>query len=452
MFKKIEIWILYLFAFLTIPLVISFGFLVRQELEGSTKFGLISKSALFLAEMPVNIKRIILEKNNIAMQTQELRFGSLSGFDGIPNIQESYLLLSKFDGNLEKGIIELIDLRNFKVLHTWSPNINKFNRKVKNIDEFEYLNRDNNNFRQILYHPKLINDGGLLFNSSPLRKIDRCSNLIFQNDHDIFHHSIETDIEGNIWVPSRMYPQSLPSKKVGRKIDGFIDDAIVKLNPNGEILFEKSVSEIFIENGLEYLLFSTGGYKFKDDPIHLNDIQPVNYKSDYWKKGDVFLSLRNQSMVLLYRPSTNKIIWKGTGPFFYQHDIDILDNNKISIFNNNTKNFIDGDFVDGNNEMIIYDFKKDSYSKYLADSLVKNDVRTITNGRGTILSNGELFIEETNYGRILFIESNGNLRWTYVNRADNDKNYIIGWSRILFKTEDIQIVNNFLDSKGFCDD
>ena len=77
----------------------------------------------------------------------------------------------------------------------------------------------------------------------------------------IFHHSIETDIDGNIWVPSHMYPQSLPIEKSWKKYlsrGGYFDDAIVKLSPDGEILFEKSVSQIFIDNGLEYLLFAVG--------------------------------------------------------------------------------------------------------------------------------------------------------------------------------------------------
>ena len=39
----------------------------------------------------------------------------------------------------------------------------------------------------------------------------------------------------------------------------FMDDGIAKLSSDGEILFEKSVSQIFIDNGLEYLLFSVGG-------------------------------------------------------------------------------------------------------------------------------------------------------------------------------------------------
>jgi len=28
--------------------------------------------------------------------------------------------------------------------------------------------------------------------------------------------------------------------------------------------------------------------RFQLDPIHLNDIQPVNFDGEFWKKGDVF--------------------------------------------------------------------------------------------------------------------------------------------------------------------
>ena len=52
-------------------------------------------------------------------------------------------------------------------------------------------------------------------------------------------------------------------------------------------------------------------------------------------------------MVILYRPSTNQIIWKGTGPFFDQHDVNILDDHRISVFNNNVKLFKSSREVDG---------------------------------------------------------------------------------------------------------
>ena len=38
--------------------------------------------------------------------------------------------------------------------------------------------------------------------------------------------------------------------------------------------------------------------------------------------------------------SNSKIIWKGNGPFGHQHDVNILDDHKISILNNNSKLYI----------------------------------------------------------------------------------------------------------------
>mgnify|MGYP002213454199 CR=1 FL=1 len=452
MFKKIEIWILYLVIILSILFAIGFGTLVRQELVGQTKAGWISKTALSLAEAPIILNEALIIDHN----RRKDRFLTLEGFAGTPNAQESYLLHSRYDDDLEEGIVELVDLKTFKVLHIWNPDIDAFNDLVKQVDEFKHLTRDRNNKRSTLMHPKLTRDGGLLFGwEVPLRKIDECSNLIFQNTHDVFHHSIETDIEGYIWVPSHIYPVSLPIEKVGGDIPddaGFYDDAIVKLSADGEVLFEKSVSQIFIDNGLEYLLFSVGGFGFKNDPIHLNDIQPVNSDGEFWKKGDVFLSLRHQSMVLLYRPSTNEIIWNGTGPFFLQHDVDILDDHRISIFNNNAKHFVEGDIVDGHNEVIIYDFKTKEYYSYLKDSLMENDVKTITQGRSEVLPNGDLFIEESNYGRTLYFNADGSLRWTHVNRAKDGNVYRVGWSRILYTNEEIKTVNNFLTNKGTCNE
>ena len=451
MFKKIDIWILYLVIFLnfflSIFLASFFGILVRQELIGSRKLGKISETALLIAETPLYLKEIFINPHRVKQD----RFPNKRGFEGYPNSQESYLLLSRYDGDLKEGVVELIDLRNFKTIYNWNPDIDAFNKNLAKIKDFKNTKRDRNDYRSLIKNPILTKDGGIIFGDlSPLRKIDKCSNLVFQKSEDATHHSKEIDIDGNIWSPTYIYPQTLKASQVGRKtpMKGYLDDGIVKFSAEGEIIFSKSVSQILIDNGLEHLLFTSKELnRFNKDPIHLNDIQPVNFDGEFWKKGDVFLSLRHQSMIILYRPSNNKIIWKLTGPFFHQHDVNILNNHKISIFNNNSKMFASGDYVDGNNEMIIYDFKlKKSYS-YLKDSLSKNDVRTITQGRGQILSNGDLFIEENNYGRLLYINSDGLLRWTHVNRAQNGAIFDYGWSRILNTKKDIENIKNLLKSK-----
>ena len=128
------------------------------------------------------------------------------------------------------------------------------------------------------------------------------------NDSDRFHHSIEEDSDGNVWISTYKFPYSLPSNYVGDNFENFYDDTLVKISPKGIVLYEKPISEIFIENGLEYLLFSVGNSQFNMDPIHINDIQPVLEDSNYWKKGDLFLSPRQLNAIIHYRPNTNKVI------------------------------------------------------------------------------------------------------------------------------------------------
>ena len=464
MFRKVEIWVLYLVVLIGILFAIGFGVLVRQEIVGDTKLGkidisLISRPAAYIAGLPEQTLKLILKPNPNRINDpwdEERFFYTQNGFVGTPNSNKSYLLLSRYDGDLNDGIVELVDLQNFQIIHTWNPDIDKFNDLVDQVEEFKYLDRDDSDRRKTLMHPMLTKDGGLLFGwNSPLRKIDSCSNLIFQNTDDIFHHSIELDKEGNIWAPSHIYPQTLPSEKVGRNIfaeGGFLDDGIVKLDPNGNIIYKKSLIQTFIDNNLEYLLFSVGNLTFNYDPIHLNDIQPVDFDGEYWKKGDVFLSLRHQSMVLLYRPSTDEIIWKGTGPFFHQHDVDILDDHKISIFDNNAKILEGGRTVDGHNRVIIYDFSKDEFSSYLSKSLEENDVRTPNQGRSQILQNNDLIVEESFYARLLYFNNDGSLRWSHVNRASNGNVYKVGWSRIMYTQEDIKNVETFMNNKKTCDE
>ena len=108
MFKKIEIWILYLVILLGIVSAVGFGVLVRQELVGSIKAGWVSKTALTLAEIPVNLKRV--SRGLSGDLSVEDRFPTLDGFNGNPNSEESYLLLSRYDGDLEEGVVELVDL------------------------------------------------------------------------------------------------------------------------------------------------------------------------------------------------------------------------------------------------------------------------------------------------------------------------------------------------------
>ena len=265
-------------------------------------------------------------------------------------------------------------------------------------------------------------DGGLIFQSwSPLVKIDACSRLVWVNDEDLFHHSIERDDNGMFWVPTEQEPVTI--KGVPKK---FRDDSIAMVSPDGKLLMNRSVSQILIDNGLGHLVFWGDG-SFPD-PIHLNDIEPVRKDGPYWRKGDLFLSLRNTSTVMLYRPSTNKVIWHKTGPWSGQHDVDILDDHRISIFNNNGR---EKWVAFRTAEVNIYDFATGEVTSPWRAALERLDVWAPIESLAEVLPNDELFVEEQPHGRLIRLTLDGDVVWEYVNRAKMGRVFRLGWSRLL---------------------
>ena len=283
MFKKIELWIVLLLILFFFIVTILFGAVLKYHYSGGALFPKIRTISVFLAEIPINILRLSFKKggndeiiiqNNSDMPPELIKHKNKSKFKRyIDNDKDLLLVLPRYDGNKKRSVVDIVQMKDFKVIHTYEHDITSMNNKI-NIDNIEYKNLriDDSEIRFEYRHPLILDDGSLVSHSesAPLFKIDICSNLIWINQDERFHHSIELSNNNFIWVPSSMYPYSTI---VGNYIDdyGFYDDAITKVSQDGEILFIKSVSEILIENKIKDL-------KLLDvfDPIHLNDI---NYGS-----------------------------------------------------------------------------------------------------------------------------------------------------------------------------
>ena len=352
-------------------------------------------------------------------------------------------MLPRYDHSLNRSVVDIIDLQNFKIIHTYIHDIIKMNNQIKNTKEFPRIKIDDQPIRFEYRHPLLLIDGSLISDSeySPEFKIDFCSNLIWVNDEEIFHHSKMLDHEGNIWVAGQMNPKSQYVKKYLLK--NYADDGIIKMNSNGKIIYKKSVTEILIENNIVTNNFAFNAYLNKNfDPIHLNDIEPSLTDTKYWKKGDVFLSLRHQSAIVHYRPSNNKIINYITGPFYQQHDADIISDEEISIFNNNNS-LVDNSF----SEVLIYNFKTKQFKKLFNDQLKKNDFKTITQGLSHIFKDGSLLVEEQNHGRILLFNNRGEKEWEFINKDKNGDIGLISWSRVIEDKVFIEQFKNLVKNK-----
>lgn len=330
----------------------------------------------------------------------------------------NYILVSSINKINNLSEVQLFDLNKNKVVKSWQANLNKI----------DISNFSKKNIRII--HPILFKGNIVCQINNRLVLLNTDSKNITWQTKNLFHHSIELDANNTLWACGS-FPEK-ESKKVIK--DYFTDDAIFQLDPNnGKILFSKSIFDALTENGYAYL-FNTSGIVEKD-PIHVNDIQPALKDGKFWKKGDLLISLRHKSTVFLYRPSTNKVLWLKTGPWLNQHDCDFLNDHQIGVFGNDVVRVIHKNLLINNiNNQYIFDFETDKITTPYTKMFVDGKIGTLTEGRSRILPNGDLYVEETNHGRILFGNTQG-LYATFVSRLDKDHIAMLGWSRYYTKEE-----------------
>ena len=409
-----------------------FAAVVKYHFDGGEKYQFLQKTVMLIASVPINIRNMTKYRtfnlntifNKLPILTKHKNKKRFEQF--IPNKRNALLVLPRYDHSLSRSVVDIVDLNNFEVLHTYKHDIAAMNDQVTNTKEFPRIKIDSLPIRFIYQHPLILKDGSLTSIYGPSYKIDFCSNLKWTNDEEAFHHSTMLDYEGNILIPGSMNPKSKYVKKYSLK--NYADDSIIKINKDGEILYNKSVTEILIENNIVSNNFALNSYVSlnEQDPIHLNDIEPALSDTQYWKKGDVFLSLRLQSSIIHYRPSTNKVINYIIGPFAQQHDVDIISDKEISIFNNNNF-FVDNEY----SEVVIYNFETKKFRTLFNDQLQKENFKTHSEGLSHIFNDGALMVEEQNHGRIILFNNQGEKEWEFVNKDKNGNIGFISWSRVI---------------------
>jgi Arylsulfotransferase (ASST) len=422
--KRIKLRLILLFALVLSIASLTFGWIVRRVSLGSDRAGKIGELAIMIADTPSTLQSFFIDRElEVAKESSAYQPDGFSNFGTFYGDTGNFLLLSRFVEQSGRYVVQIIRLSDGVVLKTYAPDIAQINRRSRIQTPLLDLTRDRGARRYVLRHPFLTRDGGLMFqSSSPLVAVDACGRTKWTID-GIFHHSLERSADGTFWVPETLLRPT--RSNVGPL---FSEDALAEISFDGRLLRHISVEQLLNANGLGYLV---DGRPYSDDPYHLNDIEPVLEDSPFWKRGDLFLSFRHLSLVMLYRPTTNAVVWWKQGPWRMQHDVNVLDNHRISIFDNAVSSGYQGDKVRDYSQVLIYDFKSKSLSSPYADAFRANGVKTVTEGRGTVLDDQDVFVEETNYGRILRIGTDGRARWHYITAKKDGKRYFLGWSRYL---------------------
>jgi hypothetical protein len=398
---------------------------VRNVVEsgGEKYFGPAAPIIDILSDIPSILKNEIFGKNPRIISDNKIKHHF--DFKVKDNKALGHLLVPSFDFKQNTPICNLFDLNTGKSIKKWTLSNNEF-KSVFPINEIQ---------RKYIGHPFMLKDSSIVFAANYfLTRMDKNNKILWQNKSTNFHHSIEQDRKGNIWtcmtaVNNNFYPPLWTNKLKLYKDDGIVNIDI----ETGEILFQKSITRMLFENGYQYLVEGIG--KVEEDQIHINDVQPVLTDSEYWKAGDVFISIRHRSTIILYRPSTDKIIWLKTGPWINQHDVDILEDAKISIFGNDAAAVAMGLYENlftssPHNNIYVYDFESDSISMPYHKIMKEVNISTPAQGSCEILSDGSILIDETEKGKIYLLDTN-QIKFTFSERIDENHIYMLPWVRYI---------------------
>jgi hypothetical protein len=429
--RTVPLWLFLLFLVLGLLAVVAFGWAVQNFLSGGNRTKPYGKAIMAVATFP-DLAKASLEQvaSAISGGTQETAAGA-TGLVRDPKFTDTgYLLLSTFDSsNVTR--VELMRLSDGRIMHQWMLS----DAEARRIDP----NKDMAPAGQPLFqpaHPLLLEDGSIIgANEGPLLKLDRCSRVQWAK-RGTFHHAIEKSDDGTFWVSGVLTPSSFDASIYPE----LRDDSIVQISLDGEIIQERSVARMLVDNGHQALLFGVGAYD--QDPVHLNETQPVLATAKHWQRGDVFLSSRHRSSVFLYRPSENRIVWLKTGPWMNQHDVEMVNDHTISVFGNDVVRLrpetlkvlpapVNYTYVRGQSTVYLYDFDTDQISRPYDRILAKLKLGMIAAGRSKVLPNGDVYIDDA-VGRRVFRTSPDQVRWTYTPDSTRAN---MNWSRYLSAEE-----------------
>lgn len=345
---------------------------------------------------------------------------------------EGFLLISRYSKSHQQTVVELFDIANQRVMHTWVPDLGAIFKAAPS-----FTSGINTAAAYRSQNPLLMPNGDIVTGSGegPLVRLNLCGKPVWAIDRH-FHHSLERDASGNI-IAASMTPRTelIPGVKVR-------DDGITVISPDGTVIREYSLSQIFLDNDLDTLLFGVG--VFEEDRFHLNDVQPLRGKP---ADAGLLLSMRNLSTVALFKPETGKIEWLKTGPWLNQHDAEDLGNGWVSIFGNQ---FIRGPekfHKEDRSEIFLFQPKTGRIKTPFGQIFADEKIRTGYEGRAQILDNGDAFVEETLRFRLVRM-SEQKLRWVYVNNVTAKTGGALHWSRYLPKGSlDPELLRNLGDLK-----
>ncbi len=410
-----------------------FGWMSIHISKGDKEFGFLTDFVSYMYSFPDVFSESVDQVKTIESVQEVTTFAlpktfvkTPKKFKPINKLESDLIVLTSYSDTNSTRTIALVNLKNDKTIYKWAI-------------------PDSVEDHQRIFHPLLLPEKNLVysFHSAGTKRIDSLSNVVWKKNNIWAHHSKNIDTHGDIWMCTyaKGYQANGVYKLNNREVF-FKDEFITKVDgKTGETLFHKSMAEILAENNLSNYLLKSGNLW---DPIHSNDIEPAPKTTSYYKQDDVFISCKNLSVILHYRPATNELINVIEGPFTCQHDVDFLNDSSLVFFNNNcypvsnndrrpapkdrSKLVFAGDLY---SSIVKYDFQTQKISFIWEDVFRKNKIYSYTEGLIDFYEPNTCFVEEQNSGILWVIKDEEVIYSNVLKSPHKGYHHLPNWTRII---------------------
>lgn len=419
------------FSFIVISLFLLslFGWMSIHVSKGDKDFGFLTAPVKYMVSFPDLFTESVEEVKTRALPKTFVP--TPEDFKPVNKLSGDCVILTTYSDTSDSRTIALLNLKNDSTLYKWTVN-NPFKEHKR------------------IWNPLVFKDKSLVYSFegfSGLRRIDSLGNLIWKQDSVYAHHSMNLDSAGNIWICSfaPVFYATGMYKLNGRSVF-FKDNYITRVNAQtGRILFHKSMVKILNDNGLSHYIIKSANIF---DPLHINDVEPALKTTRYYREGDIFISAKNPSFIMHYRPSTNTVIKMIEGPFSAQHDVDFYGDSSLVFFNNNNYTIwltkskppprdssrleFAGDFYSNIGR---YDFWNDSIS-FIGESVFRNNhIFTGTEGLIQFVDPETYFVEEQNSGLLWIIRNDEVIYKNVLPSQHKGFHHLPNWNRVIYYHE-----------------
>lgn len=244
--------------------------------------------------------------------------------------------------------------------------------------------------------------------AQPLSRYNKDGKLLWQSTQGA-HHGASVLPNGDILTLCQTLADKDAYDLRGTKLqigpEGFLDDAVCVFDENGKQKKSVSLMKMLLAGKYGKLLSQNGNAW---DPIHANSAMLLDADMaqhfPQFRAGQVLVSLRNSSVILVADLEEERVVWAAHGPWKLQHDASFMADGRILLFDNQGKR--------GQSRILGYDMETQTATPIYGGSR-QQAFSSPSLGSVVALRGGNLLVVSSMQGRVFEVTPEGRRVWDF---------------------------------------